>query len=166
MLVILLMVGCVLGSILSAVEYFAWYCQKALNVVVLLLTCLSQYFTIISFVQYYDNTFASAKEQKAFEKNLFNKTHRANGMLFTVCFWCHCTCLKFECFLGVLHVQLGVVWIAKHHLMLSSWICFECTHNELLKVMLIAEVGFYVCDGSDEGHCVLHCKLLYLLLKV
>jgi len=29
--------------------------------------------------KYYDNTFASAKEQKAFEKNLFNKTHRANA---------------------------------------------------------------------------------------
>lgn len=30
--------------------------------------------------KYYDkNTFPSAKEQKAFEKNLFNKTHRANA---------------------------------------------------------------------------------------
>lgn len=29
--------------------------------------------------QYYDDTFANAKEQKAFEKNLFAKTHRANG---------------------------------------------------------------------------------------
>lgn len=29
--------------------------------------------------KYFDNTFASAKEQKAFEKNLFNKTHRANA---------------------------------------------------------------------------------------
>lgn len=30
--------------------------------------------------KYYDkNVFATAKEQKAFEKNLFNKTHRANA---------------------------------------------------------------------------------------
>lgn len=34
----------------------------------------------ISLLQYYDETFPTAKEQKAFEKNLFNKTHRANGM--------------------------------------------------------------------------------------
>lgn len=29
--------------------------------------------------KYYDNAFPTAKEQKAFEKNLFNKTHRANA---------------------------------------------------------------------------------------
>lgn len=29
--------------------------------------------------KYYDSTFPSVKEQKAFEKNLFNKTHRANA---------------------------------------------------------------------------------------
>ena len=29
--------------------------------------------------QYYDDAFPTTKEQKAFEKNLFNKTHRANG---------------------------------------------------------------------------------------
>jgi len=29
--------------------------------------------------KYYDDQFATAKEQKDFEKNLFNKTHRANG---------------------------------------------------------------------------------------
>ncbi|XP_070174629.1 coatomer subunit zeta-1-like isoform X2 [Littorina saxatilis] len=29
--------------------------------------------------KYYDDTFPTAKEQKAFEKNLFNKTHRANA---------------------------------------------------------------------------------------
>ncbi|XP_071497515.1 coatomer subunit zeta-1-like isoform X1 [Diadema setosum] len=29
--------------------------------------------------KYYDDTFATTKEQKAFEKNLFNKTHRANA---------------------------------------------------------------------------------------
>ncbi|XP_030856108.1 coatomer subunit zeta-1 isoform X2 [Strongylocentrotus purpuratus] len=29
--------------------------------------------------KYYDDTFSTAKEQKAFEKNLFNKTHRANA---------------------------------------------------------------------------------------
>ena len=29
--------------------------------------------------RYYDNTFSTVKEQKAFEKNLFNKTHRANA---------------------------------------------------------------------------------------
>ncbi|XP_025081343.1 coatomer subunit zeta-1-like isoform X3 [Pomacea canaliculata] len=31
------------------------------------------------FAKYYDETFPTAKEQKAFEKNLFNKTHRANA---------------------------------------------------------------------------------------
>lgn len=30
-------------------------------------------------LQYYDDTFSSVKEQKAFERNLFNKTHRANA---------------------------------------------------------------------------------------
>jgi len=29
--------------------------------------------------KYYDDTYPTAKEQKAFERNLFNKTHRANG---------------------------------------------------------------------------------------
>lgn len=29
--------------------------------------------------KYYDETFPTVKEQKAFEKNLFNKTHRANA---------------------------------------------------------------------------------------
>jgi len=29
--------------------------------------------------KYYDNSFPSVKEQKTFEKNLFNKTHRANA---------------------------------------------------------------------------------------
>merc|ERR1712045_455277 len=29
--------------------------------------------------KYYDESFPSTKEQKAFEKNLFNKTHRANA---------------------------------------------------------------------------------------
>lgn len=29
--------------------------------------------------QYYNETFSSVKDQKAFERNLFNKTHRANG---------------------------------------------------------------------------------------
>lgn len=29
--------------------------------------------------KYYDDTYATVKEQKAFEKNLFNKTHRANA---------------------------------------------------------------------------------------
>ncbi|KAG1681223.1 Coatomer subunit zeta-1 [Nymphon striatum] len=31
------------------------------------------------FAKYYDDTFPSPKEQKAFEKNLFSKTHRANA---------------------------------------------------------------------------------------
>ena len=30
-------------------------------------------------MQYYDDTYPTAKEQKAFEKSLFTKTHRANG---------------------------------------------------------------------------------------
>ncbi|XP_064643553.1 coatomer subunit zeta-1-like isoform X2 [Lineus longissimus] len=29
--------------------------------------------------KYYDNTFPTVKEEKAFEQNLFNKTHRANA---------------------------------------------------------------------------------------
>lgn len=36
------------------------------------------------YVQYYDDTFSTAKEQKAFEKNLFNKTHRANGKVWKI----------------------------------------------------------------------------------
>lgn len=31
------------------------------------------------FAKYYDNTYPTTKEQKAFEKNLFKKTNRANG---------------------------------------------------------------------------------------
>ena len=37
--------------------------------------------------KYYDDTFASIKEQKAYEKNLFTKTHKAN---------CGCKALAFE----------------------------------------------------------------------
>ena len=32
--------------------------------------------------QYYDDTYPSAKEQKAFEKNIFNKTHRTDSACF------------------------------------------------------------------------------------
>ncbi|KAH7640909.1 COPI coat complex subunit zeta [Dermatophagoides farinae] len=31
------------------------------------------------FAKYYNETFGSVKDQKTFERNLFNKTHRANG---------------------------------------------------------------------------------------
>ncbi|KAF1552065.1 Coatomer subunit zeta-1, partial [Eudyptes schlegeli] len=31
------------------------------------------------FAKYYDDTYPSAKEQKAFEKNIFNKTHRTDS---------------------------------------------------------------------------------------
>uniref|UniRef100_A0A8C3PIZ2 Coatomer subunit zeta n=1 Tax=Calidris pygmaea TaxID=425635 RepID=A0A8C3PIZ2_9CHAR len=31
------------------------------------------------FVKYYDDTYPTAKEQKAFEKNIFNKTHRTDS---------------------------------------------------------------------------------------
>jgi len=34
--------------------------------------------------KYYDNTFTTAKEQKTFEKNLFNKTHRANAEIIMI----------------------------------------------------------------------------------
>ncbi|GAB5573876.1 coatomer subunit zeta-1 [Prionailurus iriomotensis] len=33
------------------------------------------------FAKYYDDTYPSVKEQKAFEKNIFNKTHRTDMML-------------------------------------------------------------------------------------
>lgn len=36
-------------------------------------------FCFVDKLQYYDDTFSSVKEQKAFERNLFNKTHRANA---------------------------------------------------------------------------------------
>ena len=32
-------------------------------------------------MQYYDDSYPTIKDQKEFEKNLFNKTHRANGRL-------------------------------------------------------------------------------------
>uniref|UniRef100_A0A2I2Z9H5 Coatomer subunit zeta n=1 Tax=Gorilla gorilla gorilla TaxID=9595 RepID=A0A2I2Z9H5_GORGO len=31
------------------------------------------------FAKYYDDTYPSVKEQKAFEKNIFNKTHRTDS---------------------------------------------------------------------------------------
>lgn len=34
---------------------------------------------LLLLIQYYDDTFPTAKDQKAFERNLFNKTHRANA---------------------------------------------------------------------------------------
>jgi hypothetical protein len=36
--------------------------------------------------QYYSEEWPTAKEQQAFEKSLFSKTHRANGML-NFCFY-------------------------------------------------------------------------------
>lgn len=43
----------------------------------------------ISFLsdQYYDDTYPSVKEQKAFEKNIFNKTHRTDSRSFSF----HCS---------------------------------------------------------------------------
>lgn len=36
--------------------------------------------SILSFpLQYYDDTYPTVKEQKAFEKNIFNKTHRTDS---------------------------------------------------------------------------------------
>ena len=32
-------------------------------------------------LQYYDDTYPTVKEQKAFEKNIFNKTHRTDSKL-------------------------------------------------------------------------------------
>ena len=34
---------------------------------------------LISSLQYFDDTYPTTKEQREFEKNLFSKTHRANG---------------------------------------------------------------------------------------
>jgi hypothetical protein len=34
--------------------------------------------------KYYDGTFSTPKEQKSFEKNLFNKTHRANAEIIMI----------------------------------------------------------------------------------
>uniref|UniRef100_A0A2R8VJV3 Coatomer subunit zeta n=1 Tax=Mus musculus TaxID=10090 RepID=A0A2R8VJV3_MOUSE len=34
------------------------------------------------FAKYYDDTYPSVKEQKAFEKNIFNKTHRTDSRSF------------------------------------------------------------------------------------
>lgn len=34
--------------------------------------------------KYYDNQFSTPKEQKAFEKNLFTKTHKANGEIIMI----------------------------------------------------------------------------------
>lgn len=31
------------------------------------------------YFQYYDDTYPTVKEQKAFEKNIFNKTHRTDS---------------------------------------------------------------------------------------
>ncbi|KAM9514683.1 LOW QUALITY PROTEIN: coatomer subunit zeta-1 [Guaruba guarouba] len=36
------------------------------------------------FAKYYDGTYPSAKEQKSFEKNIFNKTHRSDKLRFLV----------------------------------------------------------------------------------
>lgn len=35
------------------------------------------------FAKYYDDTYPSVKEQKAFEKNIFNKTHRTDSRSFS-----------------------------------------------------------------------------------
>lgn len=40
-------------------------------------TCILPYFLS----QYYDDTYPTVKEQKAFEKNIFNKTHRTDSKI-------------------------------------------------------------------------------------
>lgn len=47
-------------------------------------TCLwlhldSDKYTVLIYLQYYDDTYPTVKEQKAFEKNIFNKTHRTDS---------------------------------------------------------------------------------------
>lgn len=36
-------------------------------------------------LQYYDDTYPTVKEQKAFEKNIFNKTHRTDSKIYLIC---------------------------------------------------------------------------------
>jgi len=38
-------------------------------------------YIMFNYFQYFDKSFPTIKEQKTFERNLFNKTHRANGKL-------------------------------------------------------------------------------------
>jgi len=64
------------------------YIQEIFYLVLFFYSC---FFCLVSFIlildndgnriiaKYYDGTFTTAKEQKTFEKNLFNKTHRANA---------------------------------------------------------------------------------------
>lgn len=67
----------------------------------------------ILYFQYYDTElYPSMKEQKNFEKNVFNKTHKADSRFFfqvSVCIW--------EC----LGSEKGNIDIINHQFSLSTW---------------------------------------------
>lgn len=48
------------------------------------LVVVSRLFLLMLYLQYYDDTYPSVKEQKAFEKNIFSKTHRTDSKK---CIW-------------------------------------------------------------------------------
>uniref|UniRef100_A0A8C5DG67 Coatomer subunit zeta n=1 Tax=Gouania willdenowi TaxID=441366 RepID=A0A8C5DG67_GOUWI len=48
-------------------------------IILLLFFCSYQYWIRSLLILYYDDTYPTVKEQKAFEKNIFNKTHRTDS---------------------------------------------------------------------------------------
>ncbi|NXH78369.1 COPZ1 protein, partial [Hydrobates tethys] len=86
--------------------------------------------------QYYDGTFPTAKEQAAFERNIFSKTHRAGGEI---------ACLE------------GLTVVYRSSVDLFFYVVGGCQENELMLSAVLAclldALGHLLRSGcSDVSH--------------
>jgi len=118
--------------------------------------------------KYYDETFPTAKEQKEFEKNLFNKTHRANGEI-----------IMFEGLTCVYKSNVDLFFYVvgssnENELMLASVLnCFYDSISEILRknvekraLLDNMDAIFLAADELCDGGIVLECDSHQIVQRV
>ena len=101
------------------------------------------FISIVRNPQYYDDTFPSLKEQTKFEKSLFKKTHKANGVCVCVglCVYMHvcvcvcvcmCSCLVVPpACVGEIIMHEGVTAVYRSNVDLFFYVIGAQTENEV-----------------------------------
>ncbi|XP_053408892.1 coatomer subunit zeta-1-like isoform X2 [Mercenaria mercenaria] len=118
--------------------------------------------------KYYDDQFPSTKEQKTFEKNLFNKTHRANAEI-----------IMFEGLTCVYRSNVDLFFYVvgstnENELILASVlnafydsICQILRRNVEKRALLEnMDAGFLVLDEICDGGIILDCDSQSIISKV
>ncbi|XP_038863882.1 coatomer subunit zeta-1-like isoform X2 [Salvelinus namaycush] len=83
------------------------------------------------YAKYYDDTYPSVKEQKAFEKNIFSKTHRTDSMK---CISIH-TCT--HTFSGEIALLEGLTVVYKSNIDLFFYVVGSSHENELMLMAVL-----------------------------